>query len=87
MITSVYIDSDDHSKISYRIRYTIEGMPGYFNDTFIQERVFKTGAGMVSFSELMEGGIGLSGKELEDDHLVEQAMINHMFGYGLSFNN
>lgn len=68
----------------YTVKYTVEGIPGYFNNTYIEIRKFQTGKGMVGFQKLMPGDIGLSGKDLEDEDKVEEAMMNHMFGYGLS---
>jgi len=81
VIKETWVSLDEPYLIYYRIRYTITGIAGYFNDTYIQERVFRTGRGMTGFMQLMEGDIGISGKELEDEYLVGQALMNHMFGY------
>ena len=81
LITGVKVDQGNPYWLIYTVRYTIDSIQGYFDDRYIQERSFKTGRGMISFSQLMEGDIGISGKDLEDAYLVEQALINHMFGY------
>jgi len=66
------------------VRYKVYGISGYFKDTYIEERKFLTGRGMVGFINLMPGDIGLSGKDLEDNFKIEEALINHMFGYFLA---
>jgi len=81
LITEAHVDKDNTNFVVYTVKYTVEGLTSYFNDMYIQERKFKTGRGMIAFSQLMEGNIGLEGKELEDRQKVEQALINHMFGY------
>ena len=74
---------DNPASIIYTIKYSVEGVPGYFNNTYLEERKFQTGKGMLSFQQLMPGDIGLSGKDLDDPKKVEEAIINHSFGYGL----
>jgi hypothetical protein len=81
VITSVKVDTVDLRSLIYTVRYTVSGVPDYFNNEYIQERLFKTGRGMISFAQLMTGDIGISGKDLEDSYLVSQAILNHMFGY------
>ncbi len=66
-----------------KVRYQVEGMPGYFRDTYLEERLFQAGRGMIGFSQLLPGDIGLSEEQLQDERLVEEALIQHMFGYGL----
>ena len=67
-----------------RVRYEVPGVTGYFRDTYLEERVFQAGRGMTGFSNLIPGDIGLSGKDLENEQLVEEALRQHMFGYGLN---
>jgi hypothetical protein len=81
VITSAQADEEAPHSVVYTVKYTVDGVPGYFNNRYIQERKFKTGRGMIAFSQLMPGDIGISGKELEDKQKVEQALANHMFGY------
>ncbi len=64
------------------VRYMVEDVPGYFENRYVEERRFKKGFGMISFSSLMEGDPPEI-KDLNDVYQVEQAIINHMFGYGL----
>lgn len=86
IITGANIDPDNHYLVTYSVEYTIDGISGYFNDKYIQRRSFKTGRGMIGFSQLFPGDIGISGKDLDNKYLVEQALINHMFGYALDQN-
>jgi hypothetical protein len=81
-----YILDRDNFTI-YTVKYTVEDIPGYFDNTYIQERRFQTGRGMTAFSQLMPGDIGISGKDLDDKQKVENAIINHMFGYSLDVSN
>ncbi len=66
------------------VRYIVRDVPGYFNNTYIEERNFQVGRGMIGFSNLMAGDIGISGKDLEDKSKVEEAVLMHMFGYSLN---
>ncbi len=72
-----------HGRPAVTVRYEVPGVAGYFRDTYLEERTFLAGTGMTGFSSLLPGDIGLSGKELDDDQLVEQALQQHMFGYVL----
>ncbi len=67
------------------VRYTVRDVPGYFRNTYIEERRFQPGRGMISFSSLMPGDLGLSGKDLEDPYQVEAAYLNNLFGYSLAY--
>lgn len=64
------------------VRYTVADVPGYFQDMYVEERRFQKGLGMVGFSKLMEGDLGL--KYTDDEYRVEQAIMDHMFGYSLA---
>jgi len=64
------------------VRYMVEEVPGYFQNRYVEERQFKKGLGMISFSNLMKGDLNI--KNINDDYQVEQAIINHTFGYGLN---
>jgi hypothetical protein len=81
LITGVEVDPNAPYLLIYSVEYRVSGMTGYFNNEYIQRRSFKTGRGMISFAQLMEGDIGISGKDLENSYLVEEAIVNHMFGY------
>ena len=61
------------------IRYIVEEASGYFQNRYVEERQFQRGQGIISFSQLMEGDLDI--KDLDNDYQVEQAIINHMFGY------
>lgn len=66
-----------------RVRYTVPGVTGYFRDTYLEERLFLEGWGMIGFSNLLPGDIGLTGDQLQNEQLVQEAIIQHMFGYSL----
>ena len=67
-----------------RVTYTVKGVPGYFQNTYIEERVFERGRGMVGFSNLMPGDIPISEADAKDSQKLKEALINHMFGYSLN---
>jgi len=62
-----------------RVRYTARGVPGYHDDTYIEERTFAYSYGMTSFQNLMPGEI-----TIQEGETKEQAIGNHMFGYSLN---
>lgn len=64
--------------------YTVNGVPGYFQNIYIEERTFERGRGMVRFSNLMPGNIPISEIDAKDSKKLEEALINHMFGYSLN---
>lgn len=64
------------------VRYMVEDVPGYFMNTYVEERRFEKGLGMIGFSQLMKGDIEV--KDEKDVYEVEQALINKMFGYRLN---
>jgi hypothetical protein len=63
------------------VRYRVEDAPGYFQNMYVEERKFQKGRGMISFSNLMKGALDI--KDMNDVYQIEQAIINHMFGYSL----
>jgi len=65
------------------VRYTVDGAAGYYRDTYVEERRFQAGLGMIAFTNLMPGDLGLSGKDADDPLKVEEAYWNHFFGYAL----
>lgn len=67
-----------------KVTYTVNGVPGYFQNTYIEERIFEPGRGMVGFSNLMPGDIPISKADVKDSKKLEEALINHMFGYSLN---
>jgi hypothetical protein len=81
-VTSTYWGQPQSAPV-IRVRYQVEGVPGYFRDTYLEERVFQAGKGMIGFSQLLPGDIGLSEEQLQDERLVEEALIQYMFGYGM----
>ncbi|MBM7582757.1 hypothetical protein JOD02_001626 [Caldicoprobacter guelmensis] len=67
-----------------KVTYTVKGVPGYFQNTYIEERIFERGRGMVGFSNLMPGDIPISEADAKDSKKLGEALINHMFGYSLN---
>ncbi len=74
----------DESAGVVKVRYTAENAAGYYNDTYLEERTFEKGFGMTGFGCLMPGSIGLSGKDAKDPEKVQEALVQHMFGYSLN---
>lgn len=74
----------DPSTGRIKVTYTVKGVPGYFQNTYIEERIFERGRGMVGFSNLMPGDIPISEADAKDSKKLEEALISHMFGYSLS---
>lgn len=62
-----------------RVRYTAQGVPGYHDDTYFEERTFEHGYGMTTFANMLPGEITREAGETE-----AQAIENHMFGYSLN---
>lgn len=65
------------------VEYTVDGASGYYQDRYIEQRTYEPGLGMTGFSNLLPGDIGLSEEDAKDPAKVEQALVNHMFGYSL----
>jgi hypothetical protein len=64
------------------VRYTAVGVPGYYDDTYFEERTFEKGYGMTGFSMLMKGEPEISAEDARDPEKVRQALVNQlMFGY------
>ncbi len=66
------------------VRYTAKNAPGYYNNTYFEERTFEKGYGMTGFGNLIPGKISLSNQDAEDPKKVEEAIVQHMFGYSLN---
>ncbi len=63
------------------VRYIAENVPGYFRNTYEEQRTYEKGLGMVAFSCLLPGDIGLSEADAKDDAKVRDAIAQHSFGY------
>lgn len=64
------------------VRYLVEDVPGYFQNTYVEERRFQKGWGMISFANLMKGDLGITSKD--DQYKIEEAIVNNMFGYSIA---
>lgn len=64
------------------VRYLVEDVPGYFENTYVEERRFQKGWGMIGFSNLMKGDLGITSKD--DEYKIEEAILQNMFGYSLA---
>jgi len=85
-IYSPYISDLDRNNPLVTVRFIVYNVPGYYKNTYVEERKFQVGRGMIGFSNLMPGNLPITGKDLQDPLKVEQAFINHMFGYSLATN-
>ena len=65
------------------VRYTAKGVPGYFQNTYIEERTFERGRGMTWFSRLLPGDIPISEADAKDSKKLEEALAGHMFTHSL----
>ena len=65
------IKATDQGNKQYTTKIVIENVPGYFNNQYIEERVYEENKGLVSFANAME--------LYETD--VEPTQENFMFGY------
>lgn len=64
------------------VQYVVEDVPGYYNNMYFEERDFQKGWGMIGFSQLMKGDLGIT--EKMEEYQIEQTLIQNMFGYGLA---
>ncbi|MGE5330008.1 MAG: hypothetical protein ACM3KR_10955 [Deltaproteobacteria bacterium] len=85
-IYSPYVSDYDRNNPIITVRYIVNNVPGYYKNTYIEERKFQIGRGMIGFSNLMPGSLPISPKDLQNPLKVEEAVINHMFGYSLAVN-
>ncbi|NMA96350.1 MAG: hypothetical protein GX974_09955 [Clostridiales bacterium] len=82
MVATIKDMDDDKGQIT--VEYKVEGVPGYYENRYIEERTFELGRGMVSFSNLLPGDIDISATDAKDSVLLQKALLNHMFGYILA---
>lgn len=82
-VSSVIKEVDDKNG-KLVVEYKVKGVPGYYDNTYIEQRTFEAKRGMIGFSNLLPGDIGINKKQAKDSKLLEEAIINHMFGYGAS---
>ncbi|MEW6308178.1 MAG: hypothetical protein AB1492_03940 [Bacillota bacterium] len=74
----------DRWKPYVTVRYVVEGVSGFFEHTYVEERTFQQGVGMTGFQSLMPGAISMSAAERQDPWKVNEIMLLHTFGYGLA---
>lgn len=79
---SAVIKEVDDKKGQLVVEYRVKDVPGYFENTYIEERTFEMERGMIGFKNLLPGDIGIDKSQAKDSKLLEEAIINHMFGYG-----
>lgn len=83
---SPYITGHDKLNPVATVRYVVRNVPGYYKNIYIEERKFQIGRGMIGFGNLMQGNLPISAKDMENPYKLEEAFINHMFGYSLAVN-
>lgn len=66
-----------------RVKYQVAGVAGYFRDTYLEERVYQSDRGMIGFSRLLPGDIGLTDAQLQNEQLVQETLQQFMFGYSM----
>lgn len=66
-----------------RVRYTVEGAEGYYENKYIEERVFEVGRGLTGFTMRLPGAIPVGADAMVGPMQVQQAVSAHMFGYSL----
>ncbi len=67
-----------------KVQYTAGNAEGYYNSTYLEERTFEKGYGMTGFGKLMPGEIGIKDQDTANPKKVEEAIVQHMFGYSLN---
>ncbi len=75
----VRIETNDDGKVEYETLTTVKAIEGYYNECYKESRVFTTGSGMTSFSNLFSlaaVGVDYEGSEQSEDL--------YLFGYYLS---
>ncbi|MGE5473784.1 MAG: hypothetical protein ACM3UU_06145 [Ignavibacteriales bacterium] len=85
-IYTPYLSDFDRNNPVVTVRFLVYNVPGYYKNTYVEERKYQLGRGMIGFSSLMPGNLPISAKDLKDPYKVEEAFINHMFGYSLAGN-
>ena len=66
-----------------KVTYTVRGVPGYFQNTYIEERTFELNRGMTKFANLIPGNIFINESDAKDSTKLEKALASHMFSYSL----
>lgn len=69
-----------------KVRYIVEGVPGYYRDRYIEEREFMSGYGMTMFINNFPGELFVPPVD-DSDEAYWEAVRNEMFGYRLHMNN
>lgn len=78
----VRIETNEDGKLTYETLTTVAGIEGDYNGCYKETRVFTTGSGMTSFSNLFS--FESAGTDDED---FEQTEDLYLFGYSLSAEN
>ena len=74
------VELTQEGKMQYETLTTVEGIEGYYMDTYKETRVFTEGSGMTSFSNLFSlESVGVDYEELE------QSEDLYIFGFNLSY--
>lgn len=74
----------DEAKGIVKVRYTAKDAAGYYDNTYIEERIFEKGYGMTGFSGLMPGDIGIGAADAKDAAKLNEALKQHSFGYSMN---
>lgn len=75
----IRIETNNNGKVEYETLTTVEAIEGYYNECYKENRVFTTGSGVTSFSNLFS--LEEIGVDYEES---EQSEDLYLFGYYLS---
>lgn len=67
-----------------KVKYIATGVPGYYNETYFEERTFEKGYGMTGFINIFPGELNISEEDAKDPEKLQQAINNHTFGYSIN---
>lgn len=74
----------DNTSGRIKVKYIATGVPGYYNETYFEERTFEKGYGMTGFVNIFPGELYISEEDAKDPEKLEQAINNHTFGYSIN---
>lgn len=81
---TVYATVTDFDGKTAKVEYRVPSVPGYYNNTYIEQRTYEKGYGMTGFANLLKGDLDISDKDAQDEDKLQEAMLNNMFGYQLA---
>lgn len=83
-VNSEIIEYDNETG-KIKVSYVAEGVSGYYNQTYFEERTFEKGYGLTGFMNLFPGEPDLSDEEKSDPQKTDEVLRN-IFSFGYSLN-